>query len=73
MMSAPLFPCPCCGAPVVSEPGGYELCSLCGWEDDPVQSADPNFGGGVNELSLTRHRDMWLQKFRLVQGQRIEK
>ncbi|EGN7764477.1 hypothetical protein ISN88_004608, partial [Escherichia coli] len=30
----------------------YEICPICGWEDDPVQSADPDFSGGANSPSL---------------------
>lgn len=56
MITAPLFPCPCCHAPVVSEPGGFEICPACGWEDDPAQSADPDFAGDANEINLTQHR-----------------
>jgi len=49
---APQFPCPCCGNNVPGEAGNYEICPVCGWEDDPVQSKDPDFAGGANELSL---------------------
>ena len=33
-------------------PGSYEICELCGWEDDHVQLAHPSMGGGANKLSL---------------------
>ncbi|WP_352708292.1 CPCC family cysteine-rich protein [Mesorhizobium opportunistum] len=56
-MTGPLFPCPCCGSRVVREPGNYEICKECGWEDDPVQGADPDYAGGANELSLNQYRD----------------
>jgi hypothetical protein len=50
---AKLFPCPCCGSIYFSEsPGSYEICEVCGWEDDIVQLADPLFAGGANEPSL---------------------
>lgn len=44
-------------------PGTYELCPVCGWEDDGVQLANPTSGGGANRGSLVdaqasgRHRD----------------
>jgi hypothetical protein len=48
-----LFPCLCCGFLTIDEPGGnYEICHLCGWEDDPVQAANPDFAGGANRESL---------------------
>jgi hypothetical protein len=47
------FTCPCCGYRTLSEfPGSYEICSICFWEDDPVQLLDPGFTGGANRLSL---------------------
>lgn len=54
-----LYPCPCCTNLTLSELGVYEICEVCGWEDDPVQSADPTFEGGANEESLTQARKRW--------------
>jgi hypothetical protein len=39
--------------------GEYEICEICGWEDDPVQSADPDYAGGANEESLNECRAKW--------------
>jgi hypothetical protein len=52
------FPCPCCGFAQLSErpPGTYEICGLCGWEDDPVQFNDPMYRGGANKQSLVEYR-----------------
>ncbi|TPI26884.1 hypothetical protein FJW08_26050 [Mesorhizobium sp. B3-2-1] len=55
-MTSSLLPCPCCRSLVVSQPGSYEICPECGWEDDPVQTADPDYAGGANELSLNQYR-----------------
>jgi hypothetical protein len=33
-------------------PGSFEICEICGWEDDPVQLLDPKYEGGANTLSL---------------------
>ncbi|WP_089401385.1 CPCC family cysteine-rich protein [Noviherbaspirillum humi] len=56
--------CPCCGQRTISEPGAYEICSVCGWEDDPVQSADPKYTGGANRESLESARALWQKKGR---------
>ena len=42
------------------EPGGYEICRVCGWEDDPVQANNPAFEGGANKLSLRAARASYL-------------
>jgi len=49
----PIYPCPCCGFETFSEPpGSYEICVVCGWEDDLVQLMHPSMGGGANRKSL---------------------
>ena len=46
--------CPCCGQHTLLEepPGTYEICSVCGWEDDEIQYNNPNYIGGANKISL---------------------
>ena len=51
--------CPVCGKTVFTEPGKYEICDVCGWEDDPVQFKDPDYAGGANRLSLNESRRKW--------------
>ncbi|MFF4244373.1 CPCC family cysteine-rich protein [Streptomyces sp. NPDC001822] len=47
------YPCPCCGHRVLGEmPGSYEICPVCFWEDDGVQSRWPTMAGGANKVSL---------------------
>ena len=55
------FACPCCQCLTLSEapPGTYEICTECGWEDDPVQFADPTYHGGANGESLEEAREAW--------------
>ncbi len=50
------FLCPVCAAVVDGDEGTYEICGLCGWEDDPVQRDDPSMAKGANELSLDEAR-----------------
>ncbi len=35
-----------------SQPGSYDNCVLCDWEDDELQSRLLAYGGGANEASL---------------------
>jgi hypothetical protein len=51
-----------CGEHTLSERGAYEICSVCGWEDDPAQSADPDLAGGANRESLNQARANWRGK-----------
>lgn len=44
--------CPCCGFISLSERGGYDICGLCGWEDDPAQMDTPLMAFGPNHCSL---------------------
>lgn len=48
------YTCPCCGFKSLDEPGNgtFEICCLCGWENDSVQSCDPDYEGGPNGISL---------------------
>jgi len=52
------YTCPCCGYFVFGEPpGSFEICGICGWEDDPVQAANPCTSGGANSESLSQAQD----------------
>jgi Cysteine-rich CPCC len=33
-------------------PGSYEICAICGWEDDVSQLRFPRMSGGANKVSL---------------------
>lgn len=51
--------CACCGAPVSES---YEVCKVCGWENDSVQNRDPDFAGGANKESLNEYRRNYRQR-----------
>lgn len=51
--------CACCGAPISEK---YEICEICGWEDDPVQNRDPEFAGGANKDCLNEYRRKYMEK-----------
>jgi hypothetical protein len=38
------------------QPGSYEICEVCFWEDDIVQFDDPDYDGGANKVSLRQAR-----------------
>lgn len=49
-------PCPVCGRMILQE---YDICDVCGWENDPVQLANPTLSGGANHESLQEARKAW--------------
>ena len=51
--------CACCGFETLPFDSIFEICPLCGWQDDDVQNDDPNYEGGANELSLNKYRAQW--------------
>src|SRR6516164_4423173 len=56
------FPCACCGYLTLGDsPGGYEICHVCFWEDDPVQLLDPWYVGGANKVSLHQAQENYSQ------------
>lgn len=55
-----VFKCPVCGKYTFkSGPGSYEICPVCGWEDDKAQYKDPTLTGGANHLSLKEYKEQY--------------
>lgn len=48
------YKCLCCEYFTLKEPAGntFQLCEVCYWEDDGVQSTIPGYEGGANRVSL---------------------
>jgi cold shock CspA family protein len=53
--------CPVCGAAVVGQPGDYDICDACSWEDDPSQLDDPSSSGANGAVTLSEARTTWLR------------
>ncbi|MGI6499218.1 MAG: CPCC family cysteine-rich protein [Oscillospiraceae bacterium] len=54
------FACPCCGSEAqLEEEGGYEICMVCGWEDDEYQRDHPNETGANSTWTLSQAREAW--------------
>jgi rubredoxin len=49
-------PCPVCGYLTIPEPGRYDICPICFWEDDPDQVSEPDLEDGPNHRSLNEAR-----------------
>jgi len=60
-MTNPSYPCPCCGYLVFTElPGSFQLCPICGWEDDALQLQYPE-EAGTNPVSLHEAQQNFLR------------
>ncbi len=51
--------CACCGEMSLYERDSFEVCPICGWEDDGLQMNDPDYAGGANWLSLNQAKENW--------------
>lgn len=64
-------PCTACGFEVFEEPvGGYEICPICGWEDDPVQYLYAALIGGANGKCLFEWQQRVLEELPIEIQQR---
>lgn len=44
--------CACCGKETLDADSTYDICPVCGWENDELQEDDPDLHGGANKMSL---------------------
>jgi hypothetical protein len=65
-----LYPCPCCGRRTLPERGGYDICGVCGWEDDGQDDYDADLarGGPNGNLSLTQARQAFREEVAKQRG-----
>ena len=54
--------CPVCNKHHFKQIGKYEICPICGWEDDPIQRKEQDFSGGANTMSLRQARKAYREK-----------
>lgn len=53
------FLCACCGQKTLECEDFYEICPVCGWEDDPLQRDEPDYQGGANQMSLNEAKEAY--------------
>jgi hypothetical protein len=60
LREAPHYACHCCGYRTLLNTGHYEICDVCGWEDDRADNTrrygGPDAVSGPNHISLTEAR-----------------
>ena len=54
--------CPVCGKHHFRIKDFYEICPVCGWEDDSAQRLDTDYCGGANRYSLNEARKRFLDR-----------
>ncbi len=50
--------CACCGKAVVDF---FDICEICGWENDLLQNKKPDFKGGANKMSLNEAKKAYAE------------
>ena len=64
--------CPCCRYYTLKEhPDSYEICPVCFWMDDPIQSHDPDCVRPTNRMSLKEARSNF-QSFGAIDERYLE-
>lgn len=59
--------CPVCNKYFFDEEDNYDICPVCGWENDGIQYKDHNYAGGANNLSVNECRiEYFLMQYELT-------
>lgn len=51
--------CPVCGYLTLEERAGYDICSICFWEDDGIDDLEENTHSGPNHMTLKQGREIF--------------
>ena len=50
--------CACCGTIYVDF---FDICDVCGWQNDPLQNKYSDYEGGANKMSLNEAKEAYRQ------------
>ncbi|MCC8014659.1 MAG: hypothetical protein LIO87_05640 [Eubacterium sp.] len=56
--------CPVCGKTEFESYNSYDICDVCGWEDDGFQEEYPDEPECANEYSLNEYRKKYQSRWR---------
>ena len=56
-----MLKCPICGNYEFAKENDFDICDICGWENDGIQATDHDYDGGANWLSVNQARDNYLR------------
>jgi len=66
--------CACCGNNTLEDDSLFEICDVCGWQQDAVAEHDPNYTGGANyDLSLNEAREYWKKNHSPIPNELLHK
>lgn len=54
--------CACCGEFSLPMESAFEICPICGWQEDDIQEEDPTLTGGANDMSLQQAKEAYKNK-----------
>lgn len=54
------YECPVCGKFTLEKEGTFEICEVCGWEDDPYQRRYPDEDYCANQMGLNKAKQTYL-------------
>lgn len=54
-----MIKCPVCGKYEFQGENDYDVCEVCGWENERYQINHPDEDGGANYISLNEAREAW--------------
>lgn len=54
------YKCPVCGKFTLDREEAFEICDVCGWEDDPYQRRNPDEDCCANQISLNQAKQTYL-------------
>lgn len=56
-----MIKCPVCGEYTFEEENNFEICAVCGWENDGIQKDDPDEKDCANRMSLNEAKKAWAE------------
>jgi len=67
-----MISCPVCNMYDFEEDNDFDVCDVCGWENDGVQLDDPYYRGGANRCSLNEAKNAWaVRKVSMTSAQAV--
>lgn len=60
----PPYKCKICGQSEIEFP--FDICKVCGWEDDSLQNNNQDYIGGANKMSFNQYKQFWKDNMSVI-------